>query len=158
MRGPWCVVRDPRSQIQESLRPKYGVLSKVSTCARNRATDHPRRRLTPAPRRVHPGDTSACTRPVAACIAQRRWSVPAFRVARCGAAAPTMACKTSSSSDDLLLLLARLLMVVRSTVSVSVMLESASVIEFCGCATVRVESCSRAAEHGAVDPRLVQLA
>ena len=67
---------------------------------------------------------------------------------RCSAAAPTMACKTSSSSDDLLLLLARLLMVVRSTVSVSVMLESASVIEFCGCATVRVESCSRVAEHG----------
>ena len=34
----------------------------------------------PAPRRVHPGDRSACTRPADACIAQRCWSVSAYSV------------------------------------------------------------------------------
>ena len=77
---------------------------------------------------------------------------------RCSAAAPTVVRKTRSSSSNVLLVLARQLLVVRSIVSVSVVVISGSFMELCGCATVRVGSCSRAAEHGAVDPSLVQLA
>ena len=56
---------------------------KVYTDARGAGTDLLRRWLMSAPRRVHAGDTSACTRPAAGCIAQRGWSVPAPRVLWC---------------------------------------------------------------------------
>ena len=61
-------------------------------------------------------------------------------------------------SSDVLFLLARQLLAVRSIFIVSVIVGSGFFMELCGCATVRDESCSRAAEHGAVDPRPVQLA
>ena len=111
----------------------YGVRIKVSEYARGAGTDLPRRRLTPAPCWVHPRDMCACTRPAAGWIAQRARSVPAPPVVRRSTAAPNNVRKTRSSSDDLLLLLGRQLLAVRSIVSRSVMVGSASVMEFCGC-------------------------
>ena len=77
---------------------------------------------------------------------------------RCSAATPPMVCMTRSSSDDVLSLLARQLLAVRSIVSRSVMVGSASVIEFCGCTTPLCGRCGTAAELTASDPSLVQLA
>ena len=112
--------------------------------ARAAGTDLPRRRLTPAPCRVHAGDLCACTRPAAGWIAQRAWSVPAARDVRRSSAPPTNVCKTRSSCSDLLSLLALLAVTVRSTSSRSTMSGSDSFMEHCGCAKAHQRRCGTA--------------
>ena len=142
---------------------RYGVLMSDESLhdARKRGTDHPRRRP-PADASsltgTRAGDSCACTRPVAACIVLRGWSVPAAPFQRRSTAAPNNVRKTRSSSDDLLLLLGRQLLAIQSIVSRSVMVRSASIMEFCGCTTPLYGRCGTAAELTASDPSLVQLA
>ena len=112
--------------------------------ARAAGTDLPRRRLTPAPCRVHAGDLCACTRPAAGWIAQRAWSVPRSQDVRRSSAPPTNVCKTRSSCSDLLSLLALLAVAVRSTSSRSTMSGSDSFMEHCGCAKAHQRRCGTA--------------
>ena len=112
--------------------------------SRGAGTDLPRRRLTPAPCRVHAGDPCACTRPAAGWIAQRAGSVPAPQVVRRSTAPPTNVRKTRSSCSDLLSLLALLAEVMRSTFSRSTMSGSDSFMEHCGSATAHQRRCGTA--------------
>ena len=104
----------------------------------------PRRRLTPAPCRVHAGDLCACTRPAAGWIAQRAWYMPSCPFASRSSAPPTNVCKTRSSCSDLLSLLAVLAVTVRSTFSRSTMSGSDSFMEHCGSAKAHQRRCGTA--------------
>ena len=136
----------PRTHLDLRRRYSYVLRGAVESLdmARAAGTDPPRRRLTPAPCRVHAGDLCACTRPAAGWIAQRAGSVPRSQDVRRSSAPPTNVCKTRSSCSDLLSLLALLAVAVQSTSSRSTVSGSDSFMEYCGCAKAHQRRCGTA--------------